>query len=157
MADYLTLFVKNGMLSEVHTKYVAGQLISLNSYTEKHGIVLSAADCKDIAECRSDLLIRSERIEVGVGAVQRIIEAFCDSGYVDQRSFAGIVEELLECFYAIKNETLDKASDDDVLSFLEIAFETVGGDVSKIYMLPAFEIFIRKANGTYVDPDKNNR
>lgn len=153
MADYLALFVKSGMLSEVHTKYVAGQLISLNSYTEQHGIVLSQADCKDIAECRSDLLVKTERIEIGLGAVKRIIERFCDSGYVDQRTFAGVVEELLECFYAIKNETDDKASDDEVLAFLEIAFETTGGDVSKIYMLPQFEIFIRKANGTYVNPD----
>lgn len=153
MADYLTLFVKSGMLSEVHTKYIAGELIALNKYTERHGIVLSQADCKDIAECRSDLLVRNERIEVGVGAVQRIIEAFCDSGYVDQKSFAGIVEELLECFYTLKNETLDKASDDEVLAFLEVAFETVGGDVSKICMLPEFEIFIRRTNGTYIDPD----
>ena len=148
MPDYLTLFVKSGMLSEAHNRYIAKELITLNKHTERYGIVLSEKDCAEIAECRSELLIENERIEVGSGAVKRIIEEFCDSGYVDPKTFKDTVQGLLECFYTIKTETDDKVDDEAVLEFLKYAFEATGGDVSKIYMLEAFDAFIASANGS---------
>ncbi len=145
MPDFLTVF-KNGMLSDVHNRYIAKELSVLNKHTEKFGIVLSQKDCTEIAECRSDLLNENERIEVGAGAVKRIIEEFCDSGYVDQRTFKDAVEGLLECFYTIKTETDDLVDDETVLEFLKYMFENeVGGDISKIYMSDTFEAFIKNA------------
>ena len=151
MPDYLSLFVRSGALSTGHNKYIASQLVSLNDYTVQHGIVLSQKDCNEIAQVRAELLIENERIEMGVGAAQRIIEEFCDSGYVDQHTFKDTVEELLECFYTIKNETDDKVDDETVINFLKFAFEATGGDVSKIYMLDIFANYIRKINS---DKDK---
>ena len=142
MPDYLAVF-KSGMLSEVHNRYIAKELAALNEHTVQHGIVLSERDCTDIAQCRSELLVESERIEVGAGAVQRIIEEFCESGYVSQRTFKDTVEGLLECFYTIKTETEDKVDDETVLEFLKYIFENdAGGDVTRIYFCDAFEQFI---------------
>ncbi|MBR2474561.1 MAG: hypothetical protein IKB51_05990 [Clostridia bacterium] len=142
MPDYLTLFT-GGMLSEVHNRYIAKELSALNKHTEQFGIVLSEKDCTDIAECRSDLLVENERIEVGAGAVKRIIEVFCDSGYVNQQNFRDTVEGLLECFYSIKTETEDKLDDETVLEFIKSVFENeAGGDVSKIYFSPAYDEFV---------------
>lgn len=149
MPDYLAVF-KSGMLSEVHNRYVAKELAVLNDHTAQYGIVLTEKDCTEIAECRGELLVESERIEVGVGAVRRIIEEFCDSGYVDQRTFKDTVEGLLECFYAIKTETEDRVDDETVLAFLKYVFENdAGGDVSRIYFCDAFEQFVAtgKADG----------
>lgn len=131
------------MLTEVHNRYIANELIAMNKQTEKYGIVLSGKDCREIAECRSELLIENERIEVGAGAIRRIIEEFCESGYVSQQNFKDTVEGLLECFYAIKTETEDNLDDETVLKFLKDIFENdAGGDVSNIYMCPAYDEFI---------------
>ena len=152
MPDFLAVF-KSGMLTDVHNQYIAKELLSLNEYTKESGIVLSQKDCTEIAECRSELLYENERIEVGAGAVKRIIEEFCDSGYVDQRTFKDTVEALLECFYSIKTETEDKVDDETVLGFLKYMFENeVGGDVEGIYMSPSYYAFIaesRKAEEKY--------
>lgn len=153
MPNYLTAFNLN-TLAEAHNRYVAHELISLNEKTAEYGITLSEKDCAEIAEFRSEALRESERIEIGVGAVRRIIEEFCDSGYVSQRSFKDTVEGLLECFYTIKSETDDRVSDDEVLSFLKYLFETeAGGDVSRLYTCDAFDMFISGVNRG--DHDKN--
>ncbi len=143
MPDYLSLFVKSGMLSDAHTTYIANEIALVSKSTEGHGIVLSKEDCRDIAVCRNELLVETERIEIGVGAVGRIIEEFCDNGYVDKHNFRDTVEGLLECFYTIKTETEDKLDDDTVIEFLKLAFNAVGGDVSKIYMLEQFDELIK--------------
>ncbi len=143
MPDFLSLF-KSGMLSSAQTAYIAHELLALNKTTEQSGIVLSKKDCKEIAEYRGELLVRAERIEVGAGAVTKIIERFCDSGYVDRRTFKDTVNQLLECFYEIKTETEDRLDDETVLDFIEYMFEKeVGGDAARICMSQAYDDFIR--------------
>lgn len=145
MPNFLSAF-SNNMLSEVHNRYIAHELTALNEKTEEYGITLSEKDCTEIAEFRAETLRESERIEIGVGAVRRIIEGFCDSGYISQNNFKDTVEGLLECFYTIKSETDDRVSDDEVLKFLKYLFETeAGGDVSKLYECEAFDLFISGA------------
>lgn len=140
------------MLSEVHNRYVAHELTLLNEKTSEYGITLSEKDCAEIAEFRAETLRESERIEIGVGAVRRIIEEFCDSGYISQITFKDTVEGLLECFYTIKSETDDKVSDDEALKFLKYLFETeAGGDVSKLYECEAFDLFISGARRKNAD------
>lgn len=147
MPDYLAVF-NSGALSKVHNRYIAKELIQLNDRISEHGIVLSQKDCTEIAECRSELLVENERIEIGTGAVERIITEFADSGYVNQQNFKDTVQGLLECFYTIKTETEDRINDDDVLKFLKYLFETeAGGDVAKLYTSDAFDLYI--SNGKY--------
>ncbi len=142
MPDYLSIFT-GGLLSDIQNRYVAKEISALNEKTEEYGLVLSPNDCKEIAESRSELLSETERIEVGIGAVKRIIEEFCDSGYISPQNFKDVIEGLLECFYTIKSETFDKADDETVISFLKDVFENdAGGDVSRIYSSVAFDEFI---------------
>lgn len=147
MPNYLAVF-QNNMLVGAQNRYVAGELMELSKTTEEYGIVLSEKDCAEIAEFRTAALAENERIEIGIGAVKRIIEEFCESGYVSQSNFKETVEGLLECFYTIKSETDDKVSDDEVMEFLKYLFETeAGGDVSKLYDSEAFDIFISGRSG----------
>ena len=143
MPNYLAVFQSSG-IAEIEKRYVARELMLLKDKTAEHGIVLTEKDCIDIAECRYESLRENERIEVGLGATERIIEEFSESGYVSQNNFRETVEGLLECFYMIKSETDDRVSDDDVLEFLKYLFEyEAGGDVSKIYDSVALDEFIR--------------
>ena len=143
MPNYLAVFQSSG-IAEIEKRYVAKEIMLLGDKTAEHGIVLTEKDCVDIAECRYESLKENERIEVGLGATERIIEEFSGSGYVSQNNFRETVEGLLECFYMIKSETDDRISDDDVLDFLKYLFEyEAGGDVSKIYDSVALDEFIR--------------
>ena len=122
--------------------------MALNDDIAEHGIVLSEADCKDIAEFRHEALMESDRVEAGVGIAARIIREFADSGYVDQRNFRQVVEDLLECFYTLKNETEDKATDDQVMEFLHYLFEVaVGGDTAHLYEAEAMDAFVAQMRG----------
>lgn len=158
MPNYLAVF-QNNMLATAQNRYVAKELMELSDKTEEYGIVLSGRDCQEIAEFRAAALAENERIEVGVGAVKRIIEEFCDSGYVNQNNFKETVEGLLECFYTIKSETDDKVSDDEAIEFLKYLFETeAGGDINKLYDSEAFDIFINgQGNGRSVRTEKNGK
>ncbi len=142
MPNYLAVF-QNNMLVSAQNQYISKELLALNDTIRENGIVLSSADCKGIAQFRSEALAENERVEVGVGAVKRIIEEFSDSGYVNQQNFRAVVEGLLECFYTIKTETNDLVSDDEVMEFLKYLFETdAGGDINKLYESTAFDTFI---------------
>ena len=142
MPNYLAVFQNNTLIG-VQNAYVAKELMSLNKTTEEYGIVLSQKDCAEIAEFRSAALAENERIEIGIGAVKRIIEKFCDSSYIHPSNFKETVEALLECFYTIKTETNDRVNDDEALEFLRYLFEVeAGGDVAKLYDTEAFDVFI---------------
>ncbi len=142
MPNYLSIF-QNSMLVSAQNQYVSKELLTLNDTIRENGIVLSSADCKGIAQFRSEALAENERVEVGLGAVKRIIEEFSDSGYVNQQNFRLVVEGLLECFYTIKTETNDLVSDDEVIEFLKYLFEEdAGGDINKLYESTAFDAFI---------------
>ena len=144
MPNYLAVF-QGGGITDSEKRYVAKELMLLSDKTAEYGITLSEKDCTEIAECRYESLKENERIEVGLGATQKIIECFCESGYVSQHNFKETVEGLLECFYMIKTETADRVDDEEVLEFLKYLFEEdVGGDVSKIYDSVALEEYIRR-------------
>ena len=156
MADYLTLFNSN-MLTEIHNRYVAKDILALNEHTEPYGITLSQKDCTELAESRSEFLIENERIEVGTGAVRRIIEEFCESPYVSQMNFKQTVADLLECFYYIKTETEDRVDDESVIEFLKYVFENdAGGDVASIYLSTALESFIEYGKSKQAGPQKRS-
>ncbi len=142
MPNYLANF-QNNMLVSAQNRYISKELMSLNKATAEYGITLTKNDCNSIAEFRSEALNENQRIEVGIGATKRIIEEFCQSGYVNQQNFREVVEGLLECFYTIKTETEDKVNDDEVMEFIKYLFETeAGGDIDKLYDTEAFDLFI---------------
>lgn len=155
MSSFLTLF-RDNRLAGVRNTAIIGELKMLNCKIGEHGLVLSDADCRELAEFRRDVLNECDRVETGLGAVGTIVEQFADSGYVDQRNFKQVVEDLTECFYTLKNETEGKASDDQVMEFLHYLFETaVGGDTSKMYDSQAMDDFVSAVRGDlrYRDPE----
>ena len=55
---------------------------------------------------------------------------FCDSPYLDQDTYAEVLEQLQDMFYEFKNETLDRMTDDELLEFMREQFDEVCfGDV----------------------------
>lgn len=116
----LTLF--GGGLIE---KQAVNEIMKNNDLSVKYGLVLTESQAKELVETRSHALKTSGRIEFGGGVIDKLIYEFCDSPYVDRNCYAETLNELVEIFYFYKNETLDRISDDELISFMKKAFDGV--------------------------------
>lgn len=115
----LSLFSVN-MLAE---QSAVAEIIELNEKTEQHGLTLTPADAAALMQTRTEMLNANGRVEVGSGTIGKLIDAFCDSSFINQRDYTAIMHELLEIFYYAKNETLNLISDDELIEFMKDAFE----------------------------------
>lgn len=105
----------------------ASDLLLVNKRSEQFGLVLSRSDALAVIETRNKLLRKYGRIEIGGGMLTRLAEAFCDSRYLWQSNYVSTLEELLETFYYIKNETSDMLSDLELIELMKDFFEHCSG------------------------------
>lgn len=115
-----SLFSLDGLANQAA---VAEQILSLNEKLEQYGLFLTPADAAALMQTRSEALTANGRIEVGSATIGKLIDAFCDSAYINQRDYTATMHELLEAFYYIKNETMDLLSDDDLIDFMRDCYE----------------------------------
>ena len=109
-------------------------LESYNQKTKQFGLCLSQEEAKELMICRNNSLKRNKRIEFGPGMLDRLIFTFCDSMYINQENYLDTLEQLQEIFYQMKNETEDRLTDDELLTFMKEQFETVCfGDVQYLH------------------------
>lgn len=99
------------------------QILSLNEKSEQYGLVLSSADAAALVQTRTEVLSANGRVEVGSETIGKLVDAFCDSAFINQREYPAIMHVLIEIFYDAKNETRDLISDDDLIDFMKDAFE----------------------------------
>ena len=57
--------------------------------------------------------------------IKKLIEAFCDSPYINQENYAETLYELIEIFYEYKNETMDLITDGELIEFMKISFDGI--------------------------------
>ncbi len=101
----------------------AQEILSLNEKSEQYGLSLTPADAAALIQTRTEALNANGRIEIGSATIGKLIDAFCDSAYINQRDYTATMHELIEAFYYIKNETLDMLSDDDLIDFMKDCYE----------------------------------
>lgn len=111
---------------ELHKKETElSTLISCNERTKEFGLSLTKEDALELMLCRNTSLKKHKRIEFGHGILDKLIDTFCDSQYLDQENYVEVLEELQDIFYEFKNEALDKLTDDELLTFMREQFESV--------------------------------
>jgi hypothetical protein len=117
----LTVFSLN-KLSEQKTE---NEIIALNQKTEQYGLTLTPQDVKTLLRTRSEELSANGWVEVGGETLPKIIEAFCDSSFIDQRNYVETVQELLGIFYYAKSTLAlwDRISDDELIAYMKDSFE----------------------------------
>ena len=76
-----------------------------------------------LVESRSHALRSTGRIEFGGGSLTELAKVFCTSTYIQKNEFAEVLSDLLEIFYAYKNETDFKISDGELIEAMKIAFD----------------------------------
>ena len=106
-------------------KQAIDEVLKCNDYTRRFGIILTPAQAAELVETRFLALTSNGRVEFGGGAIDKIIKAFCDSLYISKRNYTQTLHELIEIFYYAKNDTCDLIGDDDLIKFMEKAFDGV--------------------------------
>lgn len=115
----------NGLISfeGLALQPVSREILALNEVSRNYGLVLSEEEARELSDTRNTALKENERIEVGVGAVEKIIKRFCTSHYVTKENYTYILNEVTALFYYIKSDTEDKINDDDLIDELFRRFE----------------------------------
>lgn len=101
------------------------KVIKTNQATEKFGLRLTEQDAKLILEEQKNNLKEQKRVEFGEGIVPKIIDAFCDSDFIDQNNYVDTIIRLQEIFYLYKNETRDELTDDELIHLMKEQYELI--------------------------------
>ncbi len=99
------------------------KVIETNQFTEKFGLSLTEEEAGLLVAERHDSLQEQRRVEFGEGILPKLIFAFCDSSYIYQDNYVDTMGRLQDIFYLFKNESMDEATDDELLEYMRAAFD----------------------------------
>ncbi len=133
----------------------AHELTAANALTERYGLILSAAQIGRIVEKRFSALRDAGRVEFGRGVVRDLIEAFCDSPYVNREDYEEIVSELIDSFYYFRNESDGMIPDEDLIACMRTHFDSVcQGSLDYLNGTTLPELIRNSRYGERVDRDR---
>lgn len=138
----------NGLISikNISLQPVSREILTLNTVSSEYGLVLTEKEAVELSDTRNKALSETDRLEMGFGAVEKIIKRFCTSHYINKEDYSYVLNEITYLFYYIKTETDDKISDDDLISELFTRFEiSCQGSVDTLESREV-ERIIRKVN-----------
>lgn len=122
MKDSNTSYSLVSVNAAITERQVTDRILLCNEETKKFGLSLTEHQALALAQTRTTSLTENKRIEFGSGIVDKLIMAICDSPYITQESYEETLHELIELFYNLKNDTWDRVSDNDLISFIKTAF-----------------------------------
>ena len=116
----LLLMVREQFLSELH---------AANEKSARFGLKLSEKAMQALAQTRMRVLLGHGRVELGSSAVSAIVEAFCDSPYLQQEDYEETLAELLDAFYYFKNVSGERLADEELIAAMRAYFDTFAGSI----------------------------
>ena len=106
-------------------------LAMCNKKTSSFGLSLSPKQAEMLIDSKNNSLKKYKRIELGNSILESLIDTFCDSQYIYQSNYSETLIQLQEIFYEFKNESLDRLTDSELLTFMKEQYETVCfGDIN---------------------------
>lgn len=106
------------------------QLLQINAETAENGLFLTRTQAAELAGTHRRALSHAGRVEIGQDTVRKIMLAFSKSDYLNQENYADTLNEAVEIFYDLKNESEDRLSDDSLIALLFDAFERYKGSLA---------------------------
>ncbi len=100
-----------------------------NRRTAPLGLRLTKEECLTLAESRERALTDTGRVEFGGGILPALVEALCDSPYLDPADWAETLMEGQLLFYHWKAEAGDLVRDGVVWAFVGKAFDYARGAI----------------------------
>ena len=128
------------------------ELRSCEELNRRYGLVLTEADITELVELRGQALRSTGRVEFGGGILPKLIRAFCNSPYVDNRNYAAVLADLQDAFYYFKNESEDLFSDDDLIEFMASVFNGRAEGSTELLCSISLEDLCRWARNGFTDP-----
>jgi hypothetical protein len=119
------------------------EILDLNQTSAKYGLTLTPADVTEIITARNQALQSFGRVELDLEIIRKLILNFCDSSLIAQEDYAATLEELLEVFYYLKNETDDTIGDDALLHIIKDFFENTCGGSLELLRGQELDEFVR--------------
>lgn len=93
-----------------------------NEVSGRYGLTLSETEIRELAACRAQALKDTGRVEFGEGILPKLIDAFCDSPFLEPAEYAATLADLQDAFYYFKNESMDRFSDDELIELMVKVF-----------------------------------
>ena len=109
-------------LASIRRGALIDALRNSNALSERYGMSLTEGQMQALADGCAAALADTGRIEFGAGVLPKLIEALCDSPYVDRVSYCDTLLAMQELFYYFKSESSDAFADDELVEALERAF-----------------------------------
>ena len=104
---------------------------------EAWGMTISPEQAVMLVRRQAEVLRDTGRVDFGGGVLKKLAEAFCDSPYIQPCDWADTLAQLMELFYALKNETRDQLDDDALIAAMAARFN--GGAGGSLDALAATE------------------
>ena len=142
-------------LMECGRKNELQELFSFNQKTQQFGLSLTAQDAKELIEYRNGSLRKYGRVEFGGSILDKLIFAFCDSHYIDQNNYLETLKRLQDIFYRYKNESQDKLTDDELITFMREQYEGVCMGDEEYLEKTCLERFSRAVRSGYTGYEKS--
>ena len=105
------------------------EILDLNEKSQVYGLTLNKEDVKEIINSRDNTLKNYGRIELDIGITKMIIENLYKSQYTDKDDYVYAINDLHEVFYYLKNETLDKISDIEIIDIIDEVYNNCSGRI----------------------------
>lgn len=122
-----------GSLTDALNANLKQEIAATNEKSIEYGLTLTPQDAQMLIAAGNEALSAQDRVEIGKSATVKLIERFMQSTYIRQRDYAQTIAELLEVFYAAKEECGDVMNDDEVIGAMFAFFEREsGGDVDAL-------------------------
>ncbi|MEN6328174.1 MAG: DUF6323 family protein [Syntrophomonas sp.] len=135
-------------------KLTVGEVLKTNEESKKYGLVLTAEEANVVIETRNLAIKNYGRVELGIEVVKKIIAAFCTSPYINPQDYASTLNELIEIFYYMKNETEDRIGDDELIGIMKEYFNNScrgSAELLRNRELPLFAINFRQQLNQVID------
>lgn len=114
----MTLPAISDSINSLISANMTNELLSLNEKLEKHNLILTKTDVKEIIKSRNETLKAQGRVELDISAIKNIIKELGESPYINQDDFVESINDMFAAFHFVKNSTSDFISDDEVIHAL---------------------------------------
>lgn len=96
-----------------------GDVLAYNEESRKYGLVFTVDEAEELIEARNLSINNHGRVELGIDVIKKMITIFCRSPYINRDDYAATINELLDIFYSMKNETEDRIGDDELIDMMQ--------------------------------------